>query len=181
MLNDAQIKKLQNKVGKKVNADIQAREEKEKQRVLSAMIDMRKNIQELQKVNSDRGSCLALWEGKFYKLNSRTNKVEFIIVTIKERILLDEPIYQNGKKYYFVKKEVYENNKKITEFMSKHYAIMRMASVQPNFAGNLQNVMMLGGIFEEFKKEFPESDMLEFIQIFKTYDAMVMQSLQNLS
>ena len=178
MLNDAQIRKLQNKVGKKVDANIKAKEEKAKQIDLANMIEMRKNIQRLQNANSDRGACSAFWKGSFYILNPKTNKVEFSPISIKETIMFDKPEHINGKKYYFMKKEIYDLQNKALTFISEHFAEIKIASINvKNKENPLKNALMLGSVFEKFQKEFPNHSMMDFIGLYRQFEAFIIQSL----
>lgn len=189
MLNDAQMKKLQKQVGKKVDVVLKKREEEEKKvkeaedrRKLSNLIEMRKEAQILEDLNKDRGTCFVLWEGVFYGLNHETNKMQMVPISLKERFDFDEPCKEsNGKRYYFLIKGIYEQQKKLLHFMSENYATVKFAvNSIGKVAGkeSLISALSLNGVFEKFQAEFPNSSMADFIECFRSFENLFLNSLK---
>ena len=183
MLNSNQIKKLQKNVGKKVDIQIQKRREEEKKVLLNNFIEIRKQIQNLQTNNPDRGNCVVQWEFKNYVLNEKTKKVTEIDLGDYDKKDLELIKQKNGKSYYFLNKEKMDYQHKVVEFMSTNYATIRLALNQLNIEAesphrNLSHALGLGSVFQEFQKEFPECSMLDFRDYFHGFEKFMMESLK---
>jgi hypothetical protein len=188
MLNDAQMKKLQKQVGKKVDVEIKKRDDIEKakkeledKKKLANLIEMRKEAQALEDLNKDRGTCFVLWEGNFYGLNHKTNKMQIAPISMKERFSLDEPCkIGENKTYFFLLKDVYDQQKKLMKFMSENYATVKFAvnAINRQDKESVVNALMLGDTFKKFQSEFIGSSMLDFIQSFRAFDSMLLDSLR---
>lgn len=71
----------------------------------------------------------------------------------------------------------FNKQRKVVEFMNKHYANIKIAVANSN--GKLDNknklgaYSYLGSIFGEFQKEFPEQSMIDLINYVKHYDGLL--------
>jgi len=188
MLNNAQIKKLQNKVGKKVDIEIKKREavekvemEKKFQHNLTNLIEMRREIQELKKVYGDCGPYFVLWKQHWYILNHDNKVVEFDF-PIEEIQYLDKPCKVTADKvYYFYKNDVYANQQKLYKFISDHYVTMRLAVVGVHKADkdSIVNMLQLNDVFKKFAAEFPNGTMADLIALYQTFDKYAMNFLSS--
>ena len=183
MLNSNQIKKLQKNVGKKVDVQIQKRREEEKKVLLNHLIEMRKQIQNLQTNNPDRGNCVVQWEFKDYVLNEKTKKVTEIDLGDNDKKDLELIKQKNDKRYYFLNKEKIDYQHKVMKFMSTNYTTIRLALNQSRIEAisphrDLSTALCLGTIFQEFQKEFPECSMLDFRDYFHGFEKFMMESLK---
>lgn len=179
MFNSAQIKKLQSKVGKKVDNEIRIREEKQKQEHISNMIEIKQQGLKIEQSNPDRGRFICLFDNIYYTINTETNKVIAIPFFRREEIVAFENMATiNNKTYYLMHKQTYDFNNRIIQFMSKHYASIKIAVASQKSESlfnkdKLAHMLHLGSIFEEFQKEFPDSSPLLFKQAVNMMDSLI--------
>lgn len=162
MLNVAQIKKLQSKIGKKVDISIKEREEKARIDRNNNLNEIKINIFEIESEHPDRGSCICIWNGIVYKYDSKRNRVVDTLIQgsdITSEVFEDvTPISEqlSEKSYYLMHKYAFDFNHRFMEFFSKNYVHIKIAIHKK------ENMLMLGSIFENFQKEFPECGPLDF-------------------
>jgi hypothetical protein len=164
MFNAAQIKKIQTKIGKKVDVQIKKREEKDRINRNNNLNEIRVNINQIEQEYPNRGSCICIWDKYIYKYNPKLKKV-IACPELSNNITSD--IFENvtpisekrsGKSYYLMHKHAFDFNNRFMEFFSKNYAYIKMAVHKKE----LKDMLMLGTIFENFQKEFPEYTPLDF-------------------
>lgn len=179
-MNPAQIKKLQNKVAKKVNADIEKQEKEEKEKLIKNLIEIRNTIVSIQKKLSNRGACLCIWNDKVY---TNKNNRAIILKRFCPKTVLDDSSFEvvkseNGKVYYMMNEINYKEEKEIMEWMSNHYANLKMSLYNCNSTDphtKVQSAYLIGSIVTEFTEKFPTKNIFDL----KNYISVMDQLLSN--
>lgn len=179
-MNIAQIKKLQNKVAKKVNADIEKREKEEKEKLIKNLIEIRNNIDSIQKEFLNRGSCLCIWDDKVY--GNKNNRAIILKQFCPETVLNDSTFEcvksNNDKIYYMMIEENYKEEKEIMEWLTNHYAKLKISLYNCNSTDphtKLEALYLIGHIVKEFVEKFPTKNILDL----KNYISVMDQLLSN--
>jgi len=193
MLNLAQIKKMQKKVGAQVDKDIAKREEEDKKRkqqtfvteILPELRKIKSSIIHYQKKHANRKSaCFCIWDNKVYQL--KNEKVIAINEVTKSDLYTNifEIIGEedNNKTYFMVKEEIAIQEAKIHDWLIENYANLKMISVKiKKGEKSLVNMSILGGLSTEFLDKFPGKTPLDFIEYFNVFDSFMINSLKELS
>lgn len=178
-LNTNQIKKIQKKVGKKVDKKIEEREREEREERVRNFKFIRKVILGIQNKNPDSGPCLCVWKGRVFGLNPNTNRVEPARGVTEDALSYQTELMEikGDKKFFMSSKEEYQETLKVMDWMSEHYADIRLAVANMNDPSKgfskLVNSYSLGIIFEKFQKEFPLKTMADFIEAIKVMDNLI--------
>jgi len=187
-MNNAQIKKLQKKVSKKLDPILENREKEEKRKeqehfnkkVLPNLITIRNTIFDLQKSNPDNGGAFCVWEGKVYAVISNKAKIADGITPTQLANTEDMFVIKTDidKKYYMMNAEVHKLIKEMNEWVSNNYASIRMALVRTQKNGDkggLQEAFTLGTIGKEFTDKFPGSTLIDLVKLYKAFEKFLIE------
>lgn len=193
MLNLAQIKKMQKKVGEKVDKDIAKREEEDKKRkqqlfvseILPQLKKIKSGIIYYQKKHSNRkAACFCIWDNKVYQL--KDDKATIINEITKSDLYTDmfEIIGEedNNKTYFMIKEEIAIREAKIHDWLIENYATLKIITTKiKKGEKSLVDLSILGGKSTEFIEKFPGKTPLDFIEYFNVFDSFMINGLKELN
>lgn len=193
MFDAKQIKKIQKKAAPIVNIRLKNLEDAEKKRIeeqnrkkkehftkniLPHLIEIRDNIKRIQETHKDRGACFCVWKSKIYVLTE--NKAKETDINFDAAFKYIELIeVANEKEYYMCKKDFFQKENKIYEWLIKHYATLKIAVAQMKSSVNLSNALLVGNLVDDFTKNFPEKSPYDLIEYIKTFDIVMNNFCQN--
>jgi len=165
------------KEGKKVEERIQKNEQERKALQLKNFIEIRYNIQQIEKEFPNRGACVCIWDNIGYAVkNNMTIPVPLPAHEVKSIMEYIKTI--ENKSYYIFNENLYKEHKKLLDWLAEHYANIKIALVaqtnnQCTAKDRLYNLFSLGNIWVEFQKEFPGKDIFYLKEGIAAYDEML--------
>lgn len=184
--NAAQIAKIQKKVGKKVDVELEKRYEKERKEKIRNLIFIRNTINSIQKEYPDRGACFCIWNNIVYYVDKDTNKTESFCdikpADIESRKDVELVTIKRDKKFYQVSEEQARIDREIFKWFSEKYADILIAKTSIDRRNEedpkmiFSSVMRLGYLTEEFQEKFGKS-LVEFSEYFKSFDKLFRDSV----
>lgn len=192
MLNLAQIKKMQKKVGAKVDQAIAKREEEEKKskqqkfntEILPQLKKIKSSIIYYQNKHSNRKSaCFCIWDNKVYQL--KNDKATIINEITKNDLYSNvfENIGEedNDKTYFMVKEEIAIQEAKIHDWLVENYATLKFITTKiKKGEKSLADMSILGRKSMEFTEKFSGKTPLDLIEYLKVFDSFVINGLKEL-
>ena len=177
-MNAAQMAKLQRKVAKQVSAKF-AKEDEERlnaERELEA--EIRSNIIELQKLHEKRGVCVCAHDHVLYALRDDTG--EFYVLPMEESDLQFHGMQcvsaKNGKTYYMSTEQGHAEQARLMKWVASKYGAIRyglVAQAKEDVRKKVNGLFMLGGVMEEFRKEFPTKSVFDLKTAVEAMDMML--------
>jgi hypothetical protein len=143
---------------------------------------------------------VCVWKGTPYVLSGDgfvrpINEIFEQELSINDLLVNFEIVYdeQKGKKYYLMKKEIFDRTKKIMDFVKENYVAIRAAQVSysrftdrvdeggSSESGNglekLSNLMVIGQKFQEMEKIVPGVSMNEFVEAINIVGRQIVDAL----
>jgi hypothetical protein len=174
--NSSQINKIMKKAGKKVDEVFRKNEEDElnkKREYIKNLVEIQKKIEVIEFKNPNRGASCCLWNNNVYAV--KNNKTVPIHISISDLQISMELIETTkDKKYFLMYENEYKESKRIMDWISEKYAYIKIAinTINKNDSSknSLTQMLILGGIYESFQKEFPDKNIMYLIEGIKSID-----------
>lgn len=163
-MNNAQIKKLQNKVAQK----LKTKQDLDSNNVVKIIVD-------IEKRNPNRGKCACLYKNSFYKVK---NGKLVLIDCVDSNFIRDNDEYElieaNGdRKYYLQTIEAINKYKKIIDWMAKNFALIKIAEsmAKSDEAGKrLEGMHLLGSVSIDFSENFPDKSLYDLKNLIVSFE-----------
>lgn len=180
-MNDAQIKKLQAKVARELEAR-KKKEEAANEKVRAAILT---RLRLIENTHPGRGKCVCFWEGSywhehngalFHNLDLTADMVRenFDVVPV---ISLEIP---SDVSFYILSQEACAETAQLIGWMEKNYATIKIAMASKK-EKTLVSCYTLGGIVQDFQSKFPQKSINDLAVLIKEMDKIIQGKISSLS
>lgn len=180
-MNEAQIRKLQNKVAKEVSSKFAEKEKQERALLASNLKEMTSEMKRLEALHPNRGACHCVWEGWVYLL--RKGVTTKVVVADSDMIQTLERVSASpGKSYYMFSESDFKENKEFMDWVVEHYPTIKISLVQANKSEDagkrLAGMAVLGGLYQDMAKKFPKRTPLDLRDGIQALDMLLSDGLK---